>query len=360
MGIEVDRRQFLQGLGISLAALPLAAQAAQSQQQLHVLAAYDVGRNEHRFGLAGAAANVSLPERGHHICRVPGKPDECLVFARRPGSYIARINWRKAELLARYDYADNRHGFGHGVFLPDGRLATTDNDIDTGAGLITLRHPQTLEPLAEFSSGGIGPHELLVLDAKILLVANGGILTLPESGRIKLNLREMQPSLDVVALDGSGSRASWQLPDKRLSIRHLAHATDDCYAVALQFEGRGAAPVLARWQAGSLQALDIPDAALAEACNGYAASAAASPQTLACTATKGDAVLAWRRDGSFLAAHEIAKPAGIALTPDGRHFIVSNEYGEIRWLFSDSLREDLPRRRRYPLKWDNHLSLFQG
>ena len=64
------------------------------------------------------------------------------------------IDWQRARTLERFDYQENRHGFGHGVFA-HGQLYTTDSDIDTGHGLIAVRDPDTLQVRREFPSAGI-------------------------------------------------------------------------------------------------------------------------------------------------------------------------------------------------------------
>ena len=356
MATDPQRRRLLQGMAAGLLAWPLRSLAGETPLQL--LSAYDVGRNEHRVGAAGRSTAATLPQRGHHIALLPGRPQECLVFARRPGSFIARLNWQSGETLAWYDYPDDRHGFGHGIVLPGGVLLTTDSNIDSGDGLLTLRDALTLAPQRELPSGGIGPHQLLPLQDGRILVANGGILTLPESGRIKLNVHSMQPSLDIVDLKLGRSVASFRLPDSKLSLRHLAAVADGHYAVALQYEGEGSAPLVSLWHERSgLRNLPLP-AELASRCNGYAASVAATPTHIACTATKGDQVMFWSGAGEFLGAVALSKPAGIAATPDQRHFIVSNELGDIVWIDSRELQIVAARSQHFPVKWDNHLVLL--
>ncbi|MCK0317313.1 DUF1513 domain-containing protein, partial [Salmonella sp. 15E65] len=90
----------------------------------------------------------------------------------------------------------------------------------------------------EFDSGGIGPHEVVLMpDGKTLCVANGGILTHPDYGKLELNLDTMRPSLAYI------DAASGELLEKvelepalhRLSIRHLALAADGCVWFGCQY-----------------------------------------------------------------------------------------------------------------------------
>ena len=355
MAINRERRRLLQGSAACLLAWALPTFAGETP--LHVLSAYDVGRNQHRAGIAGSEFACTLPARGHFMLPIHGAASQCITFARRPGQYIARIDWQSGQQLAWYDYPENRHGFGHGILLDDGNLITTDSDIDTGNGLITVRDGQTLAAKQEFSSGGIGPHQLLAMPDNQLLVANGGILTLPESGRIKLNRNSMQPSLDVLDIASGQQISQHFLNDHRLSIRHLAQVSPKQFAVALQFEGEGGAPLAARWNdTQGLSLLPLPHDVSTQ-CQGYAATIAANPELIACTATKGDRVVFWSASGRYLAAVPLNKPAGIAPTADGRFFIVSNEDGLIVWINSQTLSIDPSRTQQYPVRWDNHLTL---
>lgn len=107
----------------------------------------------------------------------------------------------------------------------DGRtLYTTEMDLDTGAGPLGVRDAASLEKRAEWPTHGIDPHQLVwdAVHPGRLIVANGGVPTRPETGRLKLDLERMDSSL--VALDaGSGSLCGqWRLDDARLSLRHLA------------------------------------------------------------------------------------------------------------------------------------------
>ena len=88
--------------------------------------------------------------------------------------------------------------------------------------------------------GGIGPHEVLLLpDGKTLCVANGGILTHPDYGKLELNLDTMRPSLAY--LDAASGklleRVELDPALHRLSIRHLAVAADGAVWFGCQYMG---------------------------------------------------------------------------------------------------------------------------
>ncbi|RXZ42615.1 DUF1513 domain-containing protein [Crenobacter cavernae] len=356
------RRRVLKGALALVASYALPVLAGEAP--LTLLAAWNAGRRSFAGRLpknGNDLVGAPLPTRGHHLAPIPSRPGEMLVFARRPGRTISHVDWVSGRELARYDYPEERHGFGHGVFAPDGALYTTDSDVDTGNGLIARRDPRTLKTLAEWPSGGIGPHELVPLADGRLLVANGGILTLPETGRLKLNRGSMAPSLVVFDPRTGKIDASFTLPDNRLSIRHLAKAADGSVGVALQYEGDTPnPPVMARFHPrDGLRLLDAPIDTQAPA-RGYAASVAGNGRRFAATCPKGDAVLVWEADGAYAGSVAIPQASGIAATPDGRRFVVSSETGLIAQFDADTLALRPELERRFPVRWDNHLSLVAG
>src|SRR3546814_20954963 len=99
--------------------------------------------------------------------------------------------------------APGRHFFGHGVFSPEGRLMlATENDYETGCGVLGIYDAGAggaYRRIGEFSTYGVGPHEVVLMpDGRTLCVANGGILTHPDYGKLQLNANDMQPSLAYI------------------------------------------------------------------------------------------------------------------------------------------------------------------
>jgi hypothetical protein len=66
------------------------------------------------------------------------------------------------------------------------------------------------------------PHELLLDADGSLVVANGGIPALPETGRLKIHMDRMDASLVRLDTRTGALRGQWRLADKRLSLRHIA------------------------------------------------------------------------------------------------------------------------------------------
>ncbi|WP_255988261.1 DUF1513 domain-containing protein [Chitinolyticbacter albus] len=345
----LTRRHFLAGLGVL--ALPLPALAGQPARTLLASAADGQGP----FFTAVDGKPLRLPTRGHGMLPIPGS-DELILVARRAGFWLARINWRSGEEIHRIAPAPGRHFYGHAILSPDGKtLYTTENDIARGQGMVGVYDAATLERLAEFPSHGIGPHELYwLVPGKTLAVANGGILTLPQSGRDKLNLATMEPAVVILDMPSGRLLERYALPDRSYSLRHLARTADGALGIAIQAEspdGRDVidTPLLAILRDGKLTLAEhLPG------WGGYAASVAAAGNVFIATALQGDAILLWDSRGAFLGEIGMQRPAGIAV--DGARIFVSNEMGVIAEL-------DLARRSLTSLvtqagiKWDNHLAI---
>lgn len=209
-------------------------------------------------------SRVEVPTRAHGL--LAERAGTLLAVARRPGDWLLR--WHPATAKAQWAWIEDSRAYnGHVIASADGRqLYTTETDLETGAGLIGVRDAASLEKTAEWPTGGMDPHELLLDADGSVLVANGGIPTLPETGRLKIGLDRMDASLS--RLDGATGtlRGQWRLDDRRLSLRHIAwgeQAGRRVLGIALQAEHadkaqRGEAPLLALFDRGSLRTVAAP------------------------------------------------------------------------------------------------------
>lgn len=350
----LTRRDFLRS-SLQISALSLASTHVCAGEQPPVLLSASWDDEQSGFGALGSNL-VGLPSRGHGILPLPA--GEALVLSRRLGQWLARINWQRGELIQLQQAAFDRHFFGHGLLSTDrSTILTTENNDENSTGLIGVYETATLKRLAEIPSGGIGPHELLwLVPNKILAVANGGILTLPETGRTKLNRGSMNPSIALIEWPSGKLLDQFTIADKALSLRHLALASDGTLGIALQAEYPLAqqhrnAPLLAllRPQAAQLElAPQAPDLM------GYGASIAAVGNEFLISAMRGNQLARWRSDGSPLPALAIPRPAGIA--SQGQQAWISSETGGIYRYHAQS--QNLIALAGYTQrKWDNHLVL---
>ncbi|WP_046237960.1 DUF1513 domain-containing protein, partial [Delftia tsuruhatensis] len=225
-GIEqaLNRRRWLQGLGL-LAAMPLAnSHAARPSGPARSLAAAWMQGEQMRVGIVQASAQVDRPLQVLQALDVPTRAhgmaalrDGSVVFAsRRPGDWLVRLKPGQAAEDAQWQWIEPDRFFnGHVVESADGRhLYTTETDLEDAQGLIGVRDAITLEKIAEWRTGGMDPHQLLLDADGTLMVANGGIPTQSETGRRKLQLDHMDSSIARLLPAEGGARAGlWKLDD---------------------------------------------------------------------------------------------------------------------------------------------------
>jgi hypothetical protein len=312
-------------------------------------------------GLPGAPATaLALPARGHDIDWHPSGDGSAVVVARRPGSFMVRWQLASGRELARFDTDEASRFDGHLAFSADGRLLyATETDLITGDGRIGVFDSRSLERLDVWPSGGIGPHAIVRLADGRLAVANGGILTLPETGRLKRNLASMDPSLALIDPRDGRLLSQHRLPDAFMSVRHIAQQRDGTVAVALQNEGREPRPLIARLDGVQLRYGEA-DAALLERCGDYAGDIAAVGEALfAVSCTRAGVTAFWRADGR--PAGTVDTPRVCALAARSRLLVASGDTGGL-WRIGVSAdhRGEAPRGRpgtldiAQRLAFDNH------
>ena len=299
---------------------------------------------------------IPLPTRGHAAAGHPTAP-EAVAFARRPGTFALVIDCVSGRVLFRLEAPQGRHFYGHGVFSADGdTLYTTENDYGTGQGVIGLwQRSAGYQRIGEMPSFGIGPHDILRLPGTdTLVVANGGILTHPDSDRETLNPDTMMPNLSY--LNASGQIQDIVMLDPALhqnSIRHLAAGTDGTVAFAMQWEGDPTLfpPLLGLHKRGSAPVLAMAPDGVHRRMKGYAASIGRSGDgaQVAITSPRGGLACLFGIDGSYAGLVDRADICGIGSGSDG--FVVTDGLGGVATI-RDGAFAALGVRDR---AWDNHL-----
>ena len=316
----------------------------------------------------GEILDAPLPARAHGISAHPGG-DKAVAFARRPGTFAVVIRRRDGAGRARLLRSPpGRHFCGHGVHSRDGEfLFTTENDFHAGRGVVGVwRTRPTYRRAREFPSHGVGPHELVLSgDGSMLIVANGGILTHPDTGRRKLNVPTMSPSLAYIdPSDGRLARSlAFDEPRRRLlGIRHLAVA-GGLVCLALQDEGPSGDPLpLVAFHGPDDAGLDLRPAprAILRRMKGYTGSVAAdsSGAYFAVTAPRGGVVTIWdagRRELS--ASFDVADGSGVAAEGRPGRFLATSGAGGAALLDAATGRTAAVESRFLArLRWDNHLT----
>lgn len=350
------RRAFLAGLVAASTAPRMGWAAAGSPDFLSAARFPDGG-----FRLVGLTAGgdilftLPMPDRGHAAAAHPTLA-RAVAFARRPGDFALVIDCVEGRELARLTAPEGRHFYGHGVFSTDGnRLYTTENNYENAEGMVGVWEARTFARLGEFPSGGVGPHDMVLMpDGRTLAVANGGIETHPDAGRAKLNIPMMEPNLAYLNLDGDLMETvtlDWDL--HKNSIRHLAVAPDGQVAFAMQWQGGDdIVPLLGLHGRGSDARLLRPEDTALARMNGYAGSVAYSGDggTVAITSPRGGLVQLYdRASGALIAAPAQADVCGLGTLAGG--FLFTTGEGVVGRLV-DGQPQELA---RHDCQWDNHL-----
>jgi uncharacterized protein len=319
----MQRRRFLADtvlLAVATASLPGLACAASARRPRFV-AAWDDAAGDHHLGLLAwhglalqVLASIALPTRAHGLLREPG--GSVLAAARRPGEWLLR--WSPAHGTADWFWSPPEHRHtGHLLRHADGqRLFSAETDTDSGAGLIAVRDARSLAVLDLWPTHGIDPHQFLFDADGSLVVANGGVPTLAETGRTKQGLERMDASLVRLDSRSGALRGQWRLDDARLSIRHLARHADGTFGIALQAEhddaaAKAGAPLLALFDGQALRSAELP-----QALAGYGGDIAATAAGFAVSAPRAGGVARWGADGRWMGFTPLAEGCALA-TLDG-------------------------------------------
>ncbi len=365
----IDRRAIVQGLAAAIAAsLVPAGKARAARVPLYVSCRMDAeGKaSAAMFSLDGEELfSTLLPSRGHDATARPGSP-EIVVFARRPGNWFAVVDAAKGALARTILSGKARHFYGHGVFSPDGRLLyATENDTASGNGVLGIYDAtDAYRRIAEMPSRGIGPHDLAFLpDGRTLVVANGGLRTLPETGREVLNPGDLRPNIALIDSSHDATLAVLELdkPFRALSIRHMAVARDRTVAFGCQYQGEpnDLPPLVGTVSPdGKIALLAMPEMELIGMSN-YVGSVSLdrSEDIIAATSPQGGSVALWnRKSGEFLTRERMSDVCGVAALPDRHDFLLTSGNDGVRRLVEGA--ETLARLSGDRLQgwiWDNHL-----
>lgn len=366
--MHLHRRQWLSWAG-ALLAPPLWAQGTPAAHS-RLFAAWQQGDGQHQIGLLEAGEDairilhsLPVPTRAHGLWPEAGG-DSVLAVARRPGDWLLRWAPASGRVQWHWTEADRRFN-GHVIASPDGQqLWTTETDLDSAEGRLGVHAADTLERVGDWPTHGMDPHQLLTLPSALgpwpagtLLVANGGIPTLPETGRTKRRLDRMDASL--VALDPrNGQRlGQWRLADPYLSIRHLAwDPVSGHLGIALQAEHpddrrRQQAPVLAIWDGSSLK-----PASAQPALQGYGGDVCAMPGGgFAVSCPRADALAIFDGQGRY--RHTLPHGMAYALASKGGEWWCSGNTQALGHVASKTRALANPRPLGSAMVFDNHWRL---
>lgn len=307
---------------------------------------------------------LEVPQRMHGIALNPGRPQQAVFFARRPGTDIYSVDLRSGTVMQKLLSRPGRHFCGHGCFSTDGQyLFVSENDHARNRGVISVRDAATLAVLDEWPSHGRDPHEIRLLGKGTLVVANGGILTSPDRPGANLAPEAMQPSLVYLDTADGKIRGEFRLPDLQLSIRHIDVNDEGLVAIALQYEGAASDKPLLASHAGEdklrLFAADACDWRRLNRYTGSIAFAGGNSPIAAVSSPRGNCLGFWdMAEQRMLAQHYIRDVCGIGYDARHRSFVASTGEGVVHRFDAEGRMMAGGRLIVMPeTRWDNHLIL---
>ncbi|MGH1417978.1 MAG: DUF1513 domain-containing protein [Hyphomicrobiaceae bacterium] len=366
--MAIDRRHFLTGTTLGLASalcpsfqMPVWASSPKSL----LLAACKKSNGSYALTVLTSDGKIirELPIQGRgHDFAYDKRTKNVVAFARRPGRFALSFNAQNQNPPTLFAPPIDRHFYGHGTFSSNGRiLYTTENDFNASRGIIGVYDAKTnFTRIGEFSSHGIGPHDILLQpDGKTLAVANGGIETHPESGREKLNLTTMTPSLCFIDTTTGVLIAQHTLPESlhQLSVRHLTQDSNGTIWFGGQWEGEmeNAPGLIGHANLDTPLKIIEPSEALGTELKGYIGSVAmsADQRWLAASAPRANQIVYFDTENpDRYHTTDIADACGLAQL-GGSQFAVSSGTGTLR---NESPNNGLQKSRRFPHRaFDNHM-----
>ncbi len=308
----------------------------------------------------GETFRIPLPDEAHGFAIDPTQPQRIVSAPSLPGTRAVAMDVVTGEQLAIIKSRPGRHYLGHASFSQDGRyLFSSESIYETAEGIITVRDGRDFSFIRELPAYGIGPHDMrLMPDGNTLVVASGGIKTHPDSGRRELNLNTLKSALLFIDIHSGELVRKREVSVPLLSIRHLDVDAEGNVLVACQYKGRLEMPKLVGIQRGEseIEMFDIHDDDLFPLRN-YTASACIGPGGVgAATCPRGDRLSLWdMNQKKLLKTFEIKDVGGIAVSSDGKSFVVSANVGELFQIDIKSLKVEALGRVWQNAQWTNHM-----
>lgn len=223
-----------------------------------------------------------------------------------------------------------RHFYGHGAYAKDGsKLYSVESHLETFDGAIVVRDGKTFEPLGEFPSAGLRPHDcLLIDDGKTLAITNGGSL---DGDTAEHGL----PNVAFIDIDSTKVLERLTFDTPRINAGHLA-ITDsrDVVCISAPREGlprNALGGVTMRTGKGPFTTMKEP-AAVTARMHGEALSTSVHEATgvVGVTHPDGNMITFWNlKTKKLIKKMELVGPRGICQTLDHSRFVISYDPGRV-------------------------------
>ncbi len=191
----------------------------------------DIKRMITRVGMDGSVRQTLLPVNAHDI---EVAPDRSIgVLCGFEGAEHCSFDPDTLEMAAiAPSFRDGWRGGGHAVYLDGGKTVIISErspkqpakgGLQHLYGRLTMRDPETLKIRDSYSTHGVDPHDIRLIDnGKYIVAANYGSIVSPKTGEHTVPRTVVEASITVIEV------SSGKLVDKkktgagRIELRHLA------------------------------------------------------------------------------------------------------------------------------------------
>ncbi|RGP37711.1 DUF1513 domain-containing protein [Pseudotabrizicola alkalilacus] len=184
-----------------------------------------------RIGFDGTVTQAVLPVMAHQVAVSPNRRIGILCgFEARDQVAFDPVT---LDMVAKSPaFAEGWRGGGHAVFLDQGRTALVSeraprfsaagSSLADHHGRITIRDSDTLKVRGSYSTHGIDPHDIrLIEDDRYLVIANYGSLPDPD-GFLPVPRRVAEASVTVIEVASGRLVEKWVTGRADAELRHLA------------------------------------------------------------------------------------------------------------------------------------------
>jgi len=197
-----------------------------------------------RLGMDGSLTQALFPVRGHDV---DVSPDGRLGFfgSMERDNYVCFDPHTLDLVSIGKPFAKGWIGGGHGTYLQDGKLLAVSErapkkpytgKADQHYGRITLRDPETLKIVESYSTHGVSPHDICLLDdGRHLAIANYGSVVPKKGKEYGIPRHVVEPSVTVIDLRDGKLVAKRTTEPGNTELRHLtARDVDRIFAIQVK------------------------------------------------------------------------------------------------------------------------------
>jgi len=294
-----------------------------------VLCLFDLDRDE--------ARTMPMEFFGHGLAQHPVDRHRGVIFEKK-GPGCCEVDLRDGRVTRPLTTPKHRAFYGHGAFSRDGSLLfATENNLETGNGLICIRDAKTYQEIGDFPTHGKGPHDChLVDEGRTLVITNGG-------GVLNDTGPDAAPSVTFVDARSTKLLERLTFDTPRINAGHLATtASNDLVAISAPRDGlspteRGGVTI--RTRGGPFVTMTEPEAIVSRMVGESLSLCIVEERAVVgVTNPDGNIVTFWdMAEKRFLKKLDLPAPRGFTRTLDGSYLVLSYGAGGLTLLSPETL-----------------------